>query len=261
MRHLAVLVALLAAGNAGAGVTVALQPASQLVAPGSDFDLVLEVTAAGSSFNAFDAIVGFDPAALTPVVLAPLSLQEGGLMSAACPNRFHDFRVGADRDTVTDVLLCAGVSVTGPGTIYRLRFHASSTEQTTTVHLLPGLRFFDAGILVPSSGSDAVVTIGSAVGVTNPAASATRLALAPNPARGAVSVRIDGAPEGMQELRVIDARGRRVRVLESGWCPAGARVRTWDGTAQAGGRAAPGSYWIELRAKDRSVRAHCVLLP
>jgi hypothetical protein len=121
---------------------------------------------------------------LTPVVLAPLSLQEGALMTAACPNRFHDFRVGADRDTVTDVLLCAGVSVTGPGTIYRLRFHASSTEQTTGVHLLPGLRFFDAGILVTSSGSDAVVTIGSAVGVTNPGTPATRLALAPNPARG-----------------------------------------------------------------------------
>jgi hypothetical protein len=57
-----VLVALLAAGNASAGVTVALQPASQLVAPGSDFDVLLEVTAPGSSFNAFDAIVGYDPA-------------------------------------------------------------------------------------------------------------------------------------------------------------------------------------------------------
>lgn len=261
MRHLAVLVALLAAGNAGAGVTVALQPASQLVAPGSDFDLVLEVTAAGSSFNAFDAIVGFDPAALTPVVLAPVSLQEGALMTGACANRFHDFRSGADRDTLTDVLLCANVSVTGPGTIYRLRFHASTTEQTTTVHLLPGLRFFDSGILIPSSGSDAVVTIGGTIGVPNPGASSMRLALAPNPARGAVSIRIDGAPEGTQELRVIDARGRRVRVLESGWLPAGARLRTWDGASQAGGRMPPGSYWIELRAGDRSVRARCVLLP
>ena len=261
MRFLAVLVALLAAGDAGAGVTAALLPASQVVAPGADFDLLLEVTAPGSSFNAFDAIVGFDPAALTPVVLAPLSLQEGALMTGACANRFHDFRAGADRDTVTDVLLCAGVSVTGPGTIYRLRFHAASTAQTTTVHLLPGLRFFDAGILVtPTSGSDAQVTIGSPVGVSDPRVGATRLALAPNPAPGAVSVRIDGAPAGAQVLRVIDARGRRVRVLESGWFPAGARVRIWDGSSQAGGRVPPGSYWIELRAGDRSVRAHCVLL-
>ena len=263
MRHLpAVLLLLLAAGSASAGVTVALQPAAQLVAPGADFDLLLEVTEPGSSFNAFDAIVGYDPAALTPVVLAPLSLQEGALMTAACPNRFHDFRVGADRDTVTNVLLCAGVSVTGPGTIYRLRFHASSTDQTTTVRLLPGLRFFDSGILVtPSSGSDAVVTIGSPIGVERPVAGATLLALAPNPARGAVSVRIEGAPAGAQELRVIDARGRRVRVLENGWFPAGARVRTWDGSSQAGGRVAPGSYWIELRAGERSVRARCVILP
>jgi hypothetical protein len=240
-------------------VTVALQPATQVVAPGADFDLLLEVTAAGSPFNAFDAIVGFDPAALTPVVLAPLSLQEGALMTGACGTRFHDFRAGAARDTLTDVLLCANVSVTGPGTIYRLRFHASSTEQSTTVHLLPGLRFFDSGILIPSSGSDAVVTIANTVGVSGPRGEGMQLALAPNPARGPVSIRIDGAPAGTQELRVIDARGRRVRVIESGWLPAGARLRTWDGASQAGGRVPAGSYWIELRAGGRSVRARCVL--
>src|SRR5437879_4467303 len=102
-----VLAALLAAAPAAVaapGVKVALLPAAQTVAPGAEFDLSLEVTRAGSSFNAFDAIVGYDPAALTLVPLTPLSNQEGSYFVAACSNRFHRFRPGADRDTITDVL-------------------------------------------------------------------------------------------------------------------------------------------------------------
>src|SRR5438093_988198 len=49
---------------AAAGVRVALQPANSTVAPGSEFDLSMEVTEAGSNFNGFDAYIGYDPAAL-----------------------------------------------------------------------------------------------------------------------------------------------------------------------------------------------------
>src|SRR6185503_17145494 len=88
---LGLLAAPVLAGPARASVTVALQTASASVAPGADFDVDVTVTQAGSAFNAFDAVVGFDPAALTFVQLAPLSLQEGALMTGACGNRFHQF--------------------------------------------------------------------------------------------------------------------------------------------------------------------------
>jgi hypothetical protein len=145
----------------GAGVRVAMLPAAQTVAPGSEFVLSLEVTRAGAAFNAFDCVVGYDPAALTLVPQTPIAQQEGAYFAAACGTHFHRFQPGADRDTITDVLLCAGASVSGPGEIYRLRFRASSTAQLTTVRFLPGLQFYNAGLFVnPDSSSDAVVGIG-----------------------------------------------------------------------------------------------------
>ena len=147
--------------NGAPGVKVALLPAAQTVAPGAEFVLSLQVTRAGAPFNAFDAIVGYDPAALTLVPQTPIALQEGAYFGAACGTHFHRFQPGADRDTITDVLLCAATSVTGPGEIYRLRFRASNTAQLTTVRCLPGLQFYNAGLFAnPDSSSDAIVGIG-----------------------------------------------------------------------------------------------------
>src|SRR6266516_3043333 len=152
----------LASRAIGQGVTVALTPVSSSVAPGSQFDLFIEVTRQGSLFNAFDAIVGYDPAALTSIPLSPLSLQEGSYMKAACSTRFHRFRQGTDRDTTTDVLLCNGVAVAGPGQIYRLHFKASNTTQVTRVRFLPGLQFYNNGLYVnPAYSSDATIGIGT----------------------------------------------------------------------------------------------------
>lgn len=125
-------------------MTVALQPAIQTVAPEAEFDLYLQVTQSGSAFNGFDAIVGYTPSALT---LVPLSQQEGALMTGACATRFHRFRTGVDRDTITDVLLCSEVFLTGPGQIYRLHFRAATTPQTTAVQFMRRLAsgWFAAG--------------------------------------------------------------------------------------------------------------------
>lgn len=139
---------------------MALLPATQTVAPGAEFDLSLEVTAAGSAFNAFDAVIGYDPKALTQV---PWKAVEGEYFVSGCATRFHQFRPGADRDTITDVLMCAGKSLTGPGQIYLLRFKASQSPGTTKVRFLPGLQFYNAGLFVnPDSSSDAVIAIGNA---------------------------------------------------------------------------------------------------
>src|SRR2546422_3555261 len=105
------------------------------------------------------------------MTLSPVSLQQGTLITSACGSTFHRFRAGAGVDTVTDILLCNGVSMTGPGQIYRLHFKASTTAQLTAVRFMPGkLKFYDAGLFVtPVSSTDAQVGIGvvpTAVGDT-----------------------------------------------------------------------------------------------
>ncbi len=255
------LLALLAApwaGAAHAGVTVSLGPATQTVAPGAEFDVVVDVTA-GSAFNAFDLLVGYDPAVLTPVPLAPLSAQVGPLVKNACALPFHRFHASAGTDTANYSMLCAGVSVNGPGTIYRLRFRAGTTTGATTLRFLAGTQFFDAGVLVPGLVThDAAVGVGTTVtlGVGDPAPGIA-LAAAPNPARG--GTRFDfGAPlPARATLRVFDVQGRAVRVLEA---PAGARTLDWDGRDAAGVALAPGRYAVVLAGPGRVRRGSVTLV-
>ncbi len=246
------------------GVKVALRPASQVVAPGSTFELSIEVTRAGAAFNAFDAYVGYDPAALTLVPQSPISLQEGAYFVAACSNRFHRFQAGVDRDTITDVLLCAGVSLTGPGQIYKLRFQASTTTQLTTVRFLPGLQFYNSGLYVnPDSSSDAVVSIGGVGVAVDPGAERSgslRISVSPNPARGSVRFRIDTEREGAQRLIVTDVQGRTVRRLQDGRFSPGTRTITWDGRNDSGQVARPGTYVAWVRSPGKTIRARFLLI-
>jgi hypothetical protein len=222
--------------------------------------LSIDVTEAGSPFNAFDIYLGFDPAALTPVPLSPLSLQEGSYFSAACPNRFHRFKAGTDRDTISDVLLCAATSLTGPGQIYRVRFQASSTPQVTTVKFLPGLQFYNEGVFVnPAYSGSAIVWIGTPLAV--PAAPSVRdlsLSAAPNPARGAMGFEL-GLPEaGTASLEVADIQGRVVRKIEAGVLEAGTHVLAWDGRDAAGLTVAPGIYLARARLGSWTVHTRFV---
>ena len=241
------------------GVTVALIPATQTVAPGADFDLELRVTVPGSKFNGFDAAVSYDSNALTLLATSPTSLQEGGLMTGACDNQFHRFLPSPGFSTMTDVLLCAGVSVTGPGQIYKLRFRASSTPQTTTVSLDPGvLKFYDAGLYVnPVNASNAIIGIGTPVtGVKGgPKPGRLTLTAAPNPSRGSVLFTISPGVTGPESLTVRDGQGRVVRKL----IPTGRQI-AWNGLRETGEPATSGSYFVTLEAGGRSTTYRFSLL-
>jgi hypothetical protein len=254
---------LMVAGIAGAqGVHVAIIPATSQVAPGATFDLELRVTEAGSAFNGFDAVIGYDPAALTLIPLSPTSLQEGTLMTGACGNRFHRFTPGSNSVSIADVLLCSGVSVTGPGQIYRLRFQASNTPQVTHVTFEPGLQFYNAGLFVnPAISTDGTVNIGTSVGV-DPPAGATRLALraAPNPAPGRTSLVIEVDRAGPMRMSVLDVRGRLVRRFEDSLATPGTRTVIWDGRDTAGRRLPAGVYLVTLEAGGRSVSSRVSLV-
>jgi len=252
LTALAAAVALaMAAGSVRAdGVNVVFGPAAQNVAPGATFDLDLVVDPAGLEFNAFDAIVEFDPAALTPVPLAPKSLQLGSLITGACGNTFHIFKSGADRDTITVSLLCAGISLTGPGTIYHLRFLASNTPQATTVRISDGsLKFYNAGLFVnPVTSGEARVGIGvDVVGVGDgPKLATWSLAAAPNPSRGEVVFALSPGSPVAESLVVRDVQGRLVARFAG---PA-SRFR-WDGHRVAGDLAPKGIYFATASVDGR----------
>jgi choice-of-anchor C domain-containing protein len=103
---------------------------------------------------------------------------------------------------------------------------------------------------------DSVVVTGpSPVGVDGDADVSFVLAAPfPNPTAGAFSV-VFALPVAIDDLRlsVLDARGREVRVLASGALEPGVFARTWDGTTDAGGRAASGVYFVRLAAPGRGL--------
>ena len=229
------------------GVQVALSPADSMVAPGSEFVLRITVTAAGSLFNAYDAVVAFDPGAVTFLPASPLTLQEGAYMKNACGNTFHRFIAAPDSLLLNHSLLCNQLALTGPGVVYKLRFRAAITPQTTTVHFRL-MQFYNAGFFVnPTVPTDAVVHIGvvSAAG-TPPAQSATRVWAAPNPCNPGTLLHLEPSLAGLQSVVVRDVAGRSVRLLERGIFGATARSLAWDGRGAQGRRLPSGVYLVQL---------------
>ena len=231
------------------------------VDPGAEFDLFLQVTQAGSAFNGFDAIVGYDPAALTLIRL-PDAQQEGTLMTGACGNLFDRFAAGVDRDTISEVLLCNQTSVTGPGQLYRLHFRASTTPQVARIRFLPGLHFYNAGLYVtPVNSTDAAVGIGTALDVgEGPIGRGLRLRASPNPSLSSTTVQVEVDEPGAQELRVCDVQGRVVRHLGSGAIGPGSHRIVWDGRTDSGFRVPPGLYLITVQVGDRRAQARLLML-
>ena len=221
--------------------------------------------AAGSAFNGFDAVVSYDSTALTFVPLA-LPLQQGCLMtggcSAACGNTFHVFTSAADSLSITVGLLCDQITLTGPGTVYKLRFTASDSVQVTHVRLRSAA-FYDAGVYVqPVNTADATIGIGVSLAAPMPGRSPAglRLSAPPNPARGAVALAIESDAAGEQSLDVYDVTGRWVRHVDGGWQPGGARSARWDGRDAHGDPVRSGIYLVTVRLGDRAARARVVVL-
>jgi hypothetical protein len=251
------------AGPALAAVSAGITPASQTVTPGTDFDLFIDVTAAGAAFNGFDAVVTFDPAALTFLPLAPTTLQQGCLMtggcSAACGSTFHLFSGSGDSLSVSDVLLCDQVFLSGPGHLYKLRFHAVNTPQITHVSFRH-TNFYNAGLFVtPVSTSDATIGIGVNVGVgpSGPGGPG-RVRVEPNPSFGRVQFVSEGDAQGLSAVEILDLQGRVVRALVVD--AAGARV-TWDGRDARGLKVPAGVYQARLHRGGRTELTRVVLLP
>jgi hypothetical protein len=241
-------------------IFVAVSPTDTIVTPGDEFDLHLRVTQPGRSFNAYDAIIAYDPAALT-FVPRPASVQEGSSMRDACNNTFHVFHAAGDSLAINHSLLCQGLSLQGPALLYNLRFRASTTAQATLVSVR-STEFYNAGLFArPVVITNATAQIGMSVDVRAPLQpDALRLAAAPNPFNPMTTFHIRTGVAGAQSLVVRDASGRTIRWLQRGIFAAGERQTTWDGRDADGVRVASGVYVVTLESAGRRVSQRLVLL-
>lgn len=237
---------------AGAADTVA-------VSPGQTFTLDLVVRVAGPAFNAFDLDVLFDPTRLTNSPMSPLSAQRGPLMTSACTSSqpFHIFSATPDSLVCTMVILCNGVTVTGPGTIYRVQFTAFNGNAWTTVTFGAGTTFYNGGPRV-----DTLVTRPIVVKIGNPPVldaggprsrpmSPELDPVSPNPGRRpgalAVSFRLPRADDA--QVTLLDPQGRVVAASPRARHEAGARQ-----VALPLPPLRPGRYTLVLRTGGGEVR-------
>ena len=243
-----------------AAVTVALIPSAPTVAPGSEFTVTVRVTQAGSAFNAYQAIVRFDPTALTFLPASPSSLQEGAYMTSACGQTFHWFTSGTLEVGMVHSLLCAGQSLTGPGDVYSIRFRALGATDATPITFTM-IEFADAGNPVtPVHASGTSIVVAAPTDAGTPPDARLALRVAPNPFNPNTTIEVDSDAGGAQELAVFDAAGRLVRVLESGMFTAGSRRVPWNGRANDGSQLASGVYLVQLRTDERTQTTRVILL-
>jgi len=251
-----------AARTAHADITIGLSPANGVVPPGGEFDVMLDITSAGSAFNGFSVVLSYDPAALTFVPAVPTSSQEGCLMngtcSKACGNTFHQFAAAGDSLTVNDYLFCNAVALTGPGHLYRLRFRAVSSPQTTTISVRRA-SFYNAGVLVaPVHASSASLQIPTNLGVGDGSAVTHALRVEPNPAHGRLQLVIDDGATGVVQADILDLQGRVVRSLGS--VTLGPRARLdWDGSDRDG-KPAPGGLYLARIQRGGAVQTSRFIL-
>ena len=260
-RMIAAVILAGATALAWAGVahaTVALKLTSPLtpVAAGDTIVIRAEIASEDSTslFNAFDLVVRFDPAMVTFVPQAPIANQLGPLMTNACPNMFHVFSAASD-STLADVsLLCNGVSLTGPGMIYQLKFKSNGTTGVAKFSVGRGTRFINAGVYVTpvlTQGTSVVVGNVLAVpGATVPSRQYVLEAPRPNPWRTGASARVNFVlPRAARvDLALFDMQGRKVAGLTVGDSPAGASSVRWASPGLPAGR-----YELRLRADGRVV--------
>jgi hypothetical protein len=236
--------------TAGASVRLAAVAAQATVPPGGTIDVELRIAAPGSAFNGYDAVIGFDPDVLS-LVPTPLVEREGPLMTEACANRFHVLQsdTTAGDVSIAHVLLCAGVSVTGPGTVYRLRFRAGPEDAVTHVRLLPGTAFYLAGeVVAPVVTTDARIVVGSGTAAPADRPPATpQVSAWPNPFNPRTTIRCVATEPGLAHLRVHDLRGIAVRDLFTGPVSAGEIVTMWDGRSDDGRPVPSGRYILRLQ--------------
>ncbi len=147
----------------------------------------------------------------------------------------------------------ADLGVSGPGTSIKMMAAIVYTDGFLTNQFLPGLpsgvtSVGYAPVSLRSFAGNQYVTLPATLSASPPANTAQRLATSPNPFRDTTVLRFALPSSALVRLDLLDASGRRVRVLGPAQLGAGMQSVTWDGRDESGHRVPPGIYLARLTA-------------
>jgi len=240
------------------GVKVNVWPLPPGGTVGDTIAVQLRVLQAGTPFNAYEAVVHYDPSALQ-FVPRTRALQEGSSMQGACNSTFYQFAAAGDSISIMNSLLCNQVTLRDYATLLDLRFVLTGPEEVTWIRFSHLVVYSDGSYVTPAVGVDAPVWIVRTLGVDpRPRVIVPHLGVAPNPARGDVEFAIERGGDWAGDLLVCDMTGRVVRRLLS--ADGSTRLAVWNGRADDGVPAPPGVYWAVFRGEHRSIRTRFVRL-
>lgn len=241
---------------------VSLLPAFTLTDVDSVVTLDLFVDAPAAQFNAYEVTLQFDPDVLEATGVGP-----GPLMFP--PGCGPPFPLASSTDsTVTYfiTLLCAGVSLDGPGVVGRFSFRALA-DGISPIDIVsdPDHSFYDGGLDINPTHptyprqvtfTNAVIAVGPdpTDGPVTPAAPPGALRIRPNPARGGTELFFDLRGAGETRLEIVDVTGRRVFARQWSAATEGPHREAWSGRDGAGQPLPAGLYFVRLR-DGRGVRS------
>jgi len=105
------------------------------------------------------------------------------------------------------------------------------------------------------------VTGSTAVNPPEPKPAAFRIAAFNNPSHGPTAFTVDVVRDGIVQVELFGADGRRVAELANAWMPAGSHSLYWGTRDRAGQRLAAGVYLVRARAGDRIALSRVVFVP
>lgn len=226
---------------------------------GSECTVPFWVDGTARRFNAFELAAEIDPR-----VVRIDALQEGWLFVQACPDRFRQWSWTDSTLSMATSLLCAGVSVDGPGTLCQVRLYAESPGVSPIRFTMNADRcFLDAGLYVcPQHPTyprqvtlhEAVIKVYDPTAFVPPGSGvAERTGLEVRLLPNIVSASQGPGPRlalempvgGAVDIEVIRADGARLRHAHLPGLPAGSQVVSWP---WEGGEPLPaGLYFVGVR--------------
>jgi hypothetical protein len=245
--------------NGDASTSISIKPSTVCVDPDDVFSVFIWKDSADLEFDGYQTVVTFDPG-----MLELISAQEESVMTDSCWNRWWYPDPGSDSIFISHVLMCGGVTVTGPGALSSLTFRALD-EGVTVITCDYFWLTYQGYRLDDIAWHDGVVNVGTA-GVDWPAGGKgnLRIEACPNPGRS-FSICLKGGspggiPAGVGMLEICDARGRVVMPLSRGFPRGAADELIWSGKCRDGGEAAPGVYFIRFTSSTECAIEKIILV-
>ena len=246
-----------------------LLPAVNQIEVGQLATVRFEVDTTAMGFNGYEVVIEFDP---TVVSFIPPVI-EGALLTGACGNTFTALSLTDSTVRYTHVILCAGVTLDGPGVLSTYRFMGlADGVSPLTIVSSPDSTFIDAGEPInPQHPSfprqvlfhHAEIRVGNTTAVSSepaPATPALRLAPnVPNPFNPATTLYFVIDRAGPVRLLVHDVHGRRVWGEEWSRLEAGPHELVWR-AVDAGGRPLPSGVYIASLATTTGHRTRALTL-